>query len=56
LKKSHATGHLLQKMLYWAPDVPVSELRAKWAPPPSKFVRIAGMDVHLRDEGLREYE
>jgi pimeloyl-ACP methyl ester carboxylesterase len=35
----------------WAPDRPVSALAARWAPPPSKFVDIAGMSVHLRDEG-----
>jgi pimeloyl-ACP methyl ester carboxylesterase len=35
----------------WAPDQPVSRLAARWAPPPSKFVNIAGMNVHLRDEG-----
>jgi len=35
----------------WAPDQPVSALAARWAPPPSKFVEIAGMNVHLRDEG-----
>src|SRR5271169_1276425 len=35
----------------WAPDQPVSMLAARWAPPPSKFVQIAGMNVHLRDEG-----
>jgi pimeloyl-ACP methyl ester carboxylesterase len=35
----------------WAPDLPVSVLAARWAPPPSKFVQIAGMSVHLRDEG-----
>jgi pimeloyl-ACP methyl ester carboxylesterase len=37
--------------LNWAPDQPVSALAARWAPPPSKFVDIAGMSVHLRDEG-----
>jgi pimeloyl-ACP methyl ester carboxylesterase len=35
----------------WAPDRPVSSLAERWAPPPSKFVDIAGMSVHLRDEG-----
>src|SRR6185295_15535152 len=36
------------------PDRPVEELKARWAPPPSQFVDIAGMQVHLRDEGPRE--
>lgn len=38
----------------WAPDRPVDSLKARWAPPPSQFVRIEGMDVHLRDEGPRD--
>ena len=40
--------------LNWAPDRPVSELKARWAPPPSTFVDVAGMSVHLRDEGPRD--
>ncbi|MBH3339838.1 alpha/beta hydrolase [Pseudomonas mendocina] len=40
--------------LNWAPDRPVGELKARWAPPPSQFVDIAGMSVHLRDEGRRD--
>lgn len=35
----------------WTPDVPVSELRARWAPPPSAFIEVAGLQVHYRDEG-----
>jgi pimeloyl-ACP methyl ester carboxylesterase len=38
----------------WAPDKPVSELKARWAPPPSQFVAVGGMQVHLRDEGPRD--
>jgi pimeloyl-ACP methyl ester carboxylesterase len=38
----------------WAPDRPVTSLVARWAPPPSVFVDIAGMKVHLRDEGPRD--
>ncbi len=41
-------------VIYWAPDRPVSELTARWAPPPSQFVAIDGMQVHLRDEGPRD--
>ncbi len=33
------------------PDRSVEELKARWALPPSQFVKIAGMQVHLRDEG-----
>lgn len=38
----------------WAPDRPVSELTQRWAPPPSQFIEVAGMQVHLRDEGPRD--
>ncbi|HBG50574.1 MAG TPA: hypothetical protein DDW89_02000, partial [Gammaproteobacteria bacterium] len=41
-------------VLSWAPDRSVEELSARWAPPPSEFVRIGGMRVHLRDEGPRK--
>jgi pimeloyl-ACP methyl ester carboxylesterase len=40
--------------LTWAPDRPVSELVARWAPPPSKFIALDGMQVHVRDEGVRD--
>ncbi len=40
--------------LTWAPDRPVSELQARWAAPPSAFLDVAGMQVHLRDEGPRD--
>jgi pimeloyl-ACP methyl ester carboxylesterase len=40
--------------LNWAPDRPVSELAARWAQPPSMFIDVAGMRVHVRDEGLRD--
>ncbi|HZF68560.1 MAG TPA: alpha/beta fold hydrolase [Gemmatirosa sp.] len=33
------------------PDLPLATLRAEYAPPPSRFVRVQGMDVHYRDEG-----
>ncbi len=35
----------------WAADKSVSELQTKWAPPPSTFIDILGMKVHMRDEG-----
>lgn len=38
----------------WQPDRPVEALTARWAPTPSRFVPLAGMSVHLRDEGPRE--
>ena len=39
--------------LSWAPDRPVETLTARWAPSPSQFVPLQGMQVHLRDEGPR---
>jgi pimeloyl-ACP methyl ester carboxylesterase len=38
----------------WAPDRDVDSLRARWAPPPSTFVTVQGMAVHVRDEGPRD--
>ena len=37
----------------WAPDLPVAELKARWAKPPSTFIAVDGLQVHLRDEGPR---
>lgn len=39
--------------LGWAPDRPVQELVKQWAPPPSTFIDVKGLQVHVRDEGLR---
>ncbi|MCY1273793.1 2-hydroxy-6-oxononadienedioate/2-hydroxy-6-oxononatrienedioate hydrolase [compost metagenome] len=38
----------------WAPDIPVDQLKARWAAPPSQFVEVEGLQVHLRDEGPRD--
>ena len=38
----------------WAPDRPLETLRARWAPPPSQFLTVGGLAVHLRDEGPRD--
>jgi pimeloyl-ACP methyl ester carboxylesterase len=38
----------------WAPERSVADLQARWAPPPSVFVDVAGMKMHLRDEGPRD--
>lgn len=37
-----------------APDRSVESLVARWAPPPSEFVELKGMVVHVRDEGPRD--
>jgi len=36
------------------PDRPVNTLTARWAPPPSEFIEVDGLRVHLRDEGPRD--
>jgi pimeloyl-ACP methyl ester carboxylesterase len=40
--------------VYWAPDRPPADLAKRWAQPPSTFVQVQGMNVHLRDEGPRD--
>lgn len=37
----------------WAPDLPLAQLKARWATPPSQFIEVEGLQVHLRDEGPR---
>ena len=38
----------------WEPDRSVDQLRARWAPRPSQFMEVDGLQVHLRDVGPRE--
>jgi pimeloyl-ACP methyl ester carboxylesterase len=38
----------------WAPDLPVAELKAKYATAPSQFIDIEGLQVHVRDEGAKD--
>lgn len=38
----------------YEPDRPVEALKARWAPPPSRFLAVAGVQAHLRDVGPRE--
>jgi pimeloyl-ACP methyl ester carboxylesterase len=40
--------------LNWAPERSVKDLRARWGRAPSTFLKVAGMEVHLRDEGPRD--
>jgi pimeloyl-ACP methyl ester carboxylesterase len=35
----------------WKDDLPLDQLKARWAPAPSEFVDVDGMSVHYRDEG-----
>lgn len=34
-------------------DIPVAQLKERWAPSPSQFLDIAGMQIHVRDEGVK---
>jgi pimeloyl-ACP methyl ester carboxylesterase len=37
----------------WEPDRTVQALSPRWAQPPSQFMEVQGMQVHVRDEGPR---
>ena len=38
----------------WAPDRPLQDLTQQWAPPPSRFIDVNGLSVHIRDEGVAD--
>ncbi|MFK8012717.1 MAG: alpha/beta fold hydrolase [Marinicellaceae bacterium] len=38
-------------IINWVPDQSVDTLKERWAQPPSEFIEIADMQVHIRDEG-----
>lgn len=38
----------------WAPDIPVAELKPRWGQPPSQFIALDELQVHVRDEGPRD--
>jgi pimeloyl-ACP methyl ester carboxylesterase len=40
--------------LNWEPDRPAKSLMPRWAPLPSRFVELGGMEVHYRDEGRHD--
>ena len=40
-------------VLTWAPDRSVESLKPRWAAPPSTFIAVEGMQVHVRDVGPR---
>ena len=54
LAAAACVGLVVLLVAYWAPSRSVDELRARWAPPPSTFLALDGMQVHLRDEGPRD--
>ncbi len=39
--------------LLYRPDLPRAEAEARWAGPPSQFVQVAGLRLHVRDTGPR---
>ena len=41
-------------IVWRVPDQPMSALQARWAPPPSQFIGVRGMQVHVRDQGPRD--
>lgn len=53
LNSSSAVLLLLVVLLiaFYQPDLPVDQLKEKYAVPPSQFVALGGMNVHYRDEG-----
>lgn len=38
----------------WTPDTDAAAMRAKYGAPPSQFIDVDGMKVHVRDEGPRD--
>lgn len=38
----------------WTPDLPRAALEARYAAPPSRFLEITGLRLHIRDSGPRE--
>ena len=44
---------LITSTLFWKNDIPLETLKQKYANTESKFVEIDGMNVHYRDEGIR---
>lgn len=40
-------------ILFGYRDIPVNDLKEKYAPTPSSFITIDGMEVHYRDEGFK---
>lgn len=49
-----ATLMIVLVILFGKRDIPLEELKAKYAQKPSKFISIQGMDVHYRDEGNKQ--
>lgn len=42
---------LLVSIFFGYADIPLADLKEKYAPPPSAFISVDGMEVHFRDEG-----
>ena len=44
-------GILLLLIAFFQPNIPLETLKERYAPLPSAFVNVMGMDIHYRDEG-----
>jgi pimeloyl-ACP methyl ester carboxylesterase len=42
---------IMASLTQYHADIPLEDLKAEYAPPPSKFITIDSMSVHYRDEG-----
>lgn len=46
---------LLIAVIYgWRSDLPLEQLTARWAPPPSQWIDVDGIHLHWRDQGRRD--
>lgn len=60
LKRLFWSSLLLAMMLttfvyvFWQPDRQLGQLLPEWAPAPSKFIELDGMQVHVRDTGPKD--
>ncbi|MEZ4849236.1 MAG: alpha/beta hydrolase [Bacteroidia bacterium] len=46
---------VLFTIIFWGyRDIPLDELKAQYAPTPSDFISVNGMEVHYRDEGSQQ--
>ena len=42
---------IIAQLSQYHADIPLNDLKAEYAPPPSKFMMMDGATVHYRDEG-----
>jgi pimeloyl-ACP methyl ester carboxylesterase len=49
-----ALALLVSVVMTWEPDRQLGELLPRWGAPPSSFIELDGMQVHIRDTGSRD--